>query len=69
MMSAMERASRELDRMRTGGDMSQLEREALEYLNDLIDAGREYPDAEWLAWCQYKAISHERLQELYDSQP
>lgn len=49
--------------------MSTLERQALEYLNELIDSGREYPDAEWLAWCAFKAVGQERLQELYDSQP
>lgn len=68
-MSPMERASRELDNMRAGGDMSQLEREALEYLNDLIHAGFEYPDAQWKASQEFAGVKCERLQELYDRQP
>lgn len=40
--------------------------EAFEYLEDLIAAGYEYPDAEWKASQKFNVPSDE-LRELYDS--
>jgi len=42
--------------------------QALEYLNQLILSGAEYPEAEYRTLYEYPSISQQQLVDAYDSQ-
>lgn len=42
--------------------------EALEYLNQLVQSGVEFPEAEYRAGYEYPSVSREQLLDAYDSQ-
>lgn len=41
---------------------------ALDYLNDLIASGMEFPEAEYRTCFEFPSVSREQLLDAYDSQ-
>ena len=41
---------------------------ALDYLNELVDAGMDFSDAESKVLAHFKEVSQDELQEAYDMQ-
>lgn len=43
-------------------------KEALEYLNELVRSGVEFPEAEYRTLYEFPSVSREQLLDVYDAQ-